>query len=33
MGIDHERLTFKFQGLDQRVTGVLEQRVLHEILA
>lgn len=33
MGIDHERLTFKFQGLDQRVTGVVEQRVLHEILA
>ena len=33
MGIDHERFTFKFQGLDQKLTGVMEQRVLHEILA
>ena len=22
LGMDHERLTFKFQGLDMRVTGV-----------
>ncbi len=33
MGIDHDRFTFKFQGLDQKLTGVMEQRVLHEILA
>ena len=33
MGIDHERFTFKFQGLDQRLTGVEQQRVVHEILA
>ena len=33
LGIDHERLTFKFQGLDQKLTGVEEARVVHEILA
>jgi len=33
MGIDHERFTFKFQGLDQRLTGVEQQRVVREILA
>ena len=33
MGIDHERFTFKFQGLDQRLTGVEKQRVVQEILA
>ena len=33
MGIDHERFTFKFQGLDQRLTGVEHQRVVREILA
>ena len=33
LGIDHERFTFKFQGLDQRLTGVEEQRVVHEIVA
>ena len=33
MGIDHERFTFKFQGLDQRLTGVEPQRVVKEILA
>jgi hypothetical protein len=32
MGIDHERFTFKFQGLDQRLTGVEPQRVVTEIL-
>jgi hypothetical protein len=32
MGIDHERLAFSFQGLDQRLTGVEPQRVLHEVL-
>jgi uncharacterized protein (DUF1501 family) len=32
-GIDHERFTFKFQGLDARLTGVERQRVLREILA
>jgi hypothetical protein len=32
MGIEHERFAFKFQGLDQRLTGVEPQRVVHEIL-
>jgi hypothetical protein len=33
LGIDHERFTFKFQGLEQRLTGVEPQRVIREILA
>ena len=32
LGIDHERLTFPFQGLDQRLTGVEPARVVHDIL-
>jgi hypothetical protein len=32
LGIDHRRLTFRFQGLDQRLTGVEEARVVREIL-
>ncbi len=32
LGIDHERLTFPFQGLDQKLTGVEPARVVHEIL-
>ena len=33
LGIDHERLSFPYQGLDQRLTGVEESRVVKEILA
>jgi hypothetical protein len=33
MGIDHSRLTFKFQGLDQKLTGVEPSRVVTELLA
>ena len=33
LGIDHERFTFPYQGLDQRLTGVLEARVVDELLA
>ena len=33
LGIDHRRLTFKFQGLDQRLTGVEERNVVKGILA
>jgi uncharacterized protein (DUF1501 family) len=33
MGIDHSRFSFRYQGLDQRLTGVEEQRVVSEILA
>lgn len=33
MGFDHTRLSVKFQGLDQRLTGVEPARVVREILA
>ena len=33
LGIDHERLTFKFQGLNAKLTGVEPARVVNEILA
>jgi len=33
LGIDHKRLTYPFQGLDQRLTGVEPSRVVNEILA
>jgi hypothetical protein len=33
MGIDHERFTFKFQGLDQRLTGVEPAQPVSAILA
>jgi len=33
LGINHEVLTFKYQGLDQRLTGVEPAHVVHEILA
>lgn len=33
LGIDHERLSFPFQGLDQKLTGVEPARVIREILA
>ena len=32
LGVDHERLTFKFQGLDQKLTGVEPARVVRELL-
>jgi uncharacterized protein (DUF1501 family) len=32
LGIDHAKFTFKFQGLDQRLTGVEEQRPIKELL-
>lgn len=32
LGIDHERLTFPFQGLDQRLTGVEHAHVVKDIL-
>ena len=32
LGIDHERLTYRFEGLDQRLTGVVGN-VVREILA
>jgi uncharacterized protein (DUF1501 family) len=33
LGIDHARLTYKFRGLDARLTGVEEAHVVHGILA
>jgi hypothetical protein len=33
MGISHERFTHRFQGLDFRLTGVEEARIVEEILA
>ncbi len=32
MGIDHQRFTYPFKGLDQRLTGVEPSRVISEIL-
>ena len=33
LGIDHERFTYKYQGLDFKLTGVEKARVVSEILA
>jgi hypothetical protein len=33
LGIDDRRLSVKSQGLDMRLTGVEEARVLHEVLS
>lgn len=33
LGVDHKRLTVRFQGLDQRLTGVEAARVVQELLA
>ncbi|MDB4438582.1 DUF1501 domain-containing protein, partial [bacterium] len=33
LGIDHEKMSFRHQGLDQRLTGVEEARVVKEILS
>jgi hypothetical protein len=32
MGVDHTRLAFKFQGLDQRLTGVESPKIIPELL-
>ncbi|MFD2255383.1 DUF1501 domain-containing protein [Luteolibacter algae] len=33
LGMDHERLTYKFQGLDQRLTGVEPAKVVMDLFA
>ncbi|MEX2214622.1 MAG: DUF1501 domain-containing protein [Phycisphaeraceae bacterium] len=33
LGIDHDRLTFKYQGLDQKLTGVEGAKVVKNVLA
>jgi len=32
LGMDHERFTFRHQGLDQRLTGVEPARVVRELI-
>ena len=33
LGIDHERFTYRYQGLDQRLSGVEPSRVISELIA
>jgi len=33
LGMDHERFTYRYQGLDQRLTGVEQAKVIKELLA
>jgi hypothetical protein len=33
LGIDHERFSFRFRGLDVRLTGVEKAHVVKDILA
>ncbi len=33
LGVDHRRLTFQYQGLNQKLTGVEDSRVVKEIIA
>jgi arylsulfatase A-like enzyme len=33
LGFDHEQFTFKYQGLDQRLTGVEPAHVIRELIA
>ena len=33
LGIDHERFTYRYQGLDQKLTGVLPARVITDLIA
>ena len=33
LGLDHERFTYRYQGLDQRLTSVQGARVVNELLA
>jgi hypothetical protein len=33
LGVDHQKLIFPFQGLDQKLTGVEKSRVVKEIIA
>lgn len=33
LGVDHDRFTFRYQGLDQRLTGVKPMNVIRKILA
>ena len=33
LGIDHARFTYRYQGLDQKLTGVEQANVIDELLA
>jgi hypothetical protein len=33
LGFDHEQFSFKHQGLDQKLTGVLPARIVREVLS
>ena len=33
LGCNHEQFSFKNQGLDQKLTGILPARVVHEVLS
>ena len=33
LGVDHQRFTYTYQGLDRRLTGVEPAKVVHELLA
>ncbi len=33
MGMDHDKFTFRFQGLDQKLTGVEPAQVIHKLIA
>jgi len=33
LGIDHERFSFRFQGLDYKLTGVESSRIVSEVLS
>ncbi len=33
LGVNHEKLTYRFQGLDQRMTGVIPAEIISDILA
>jgi hypothetical protein len=33
LGIDHERLSYRFQGLDYKLTGVEPTKLVKEVLA
>jgi hypothetical protein len=33
LGLKHETLSYKYQGLDQRLTGVVPAKVIHDWFA
>ena len=33
LGFDHERLSYRYQGLDQKLTGVEQAHVVQELIA